>query len=87
MLEKLDKEYYNLILMDIQMPKIDGYTATRKIRKTGNSTPIIALTAQAMKGDKDKCIEAGMDDYLSKPINKKKLYDVIDKYRNKKKIV
>jgi CheY-like chemotaxis protein/HPt (histidine-containing phosphotransfer) domain-containing protein len=73
-------ESFDLIFMDIQMPKVNGYEATREIRLEGRATPIVALTANAMKGDDRKCIEAGCDDYLSKPINGKELLRVIRKH-------
>ena len=81
-------EKYDLILMDCQMPEMDGYETTQRIRdgQAGqelNRIPIIALTANAMKGDKQKCIDAGMDDYLSKPINPDKLADKIAFYLKK----
>lgn len=71
-LEKYQSEVFDLILMDVEMSEMDGITATKKIREleklTNKRIPIIALTAYAMKGDKERCIKAGMDDYLSKPI-------------------
>ncbi|WP_411679931.1 PAS domain S-box protein [Clostridium thailandense] len=74
----------DFILMDIQMPKLNGLDATKIIRdresKTGNHTPIIAMTAYAMTGDKEKFLSSGMDDYIAKPINFQSLYDLIDKY-------
>jgi len=72
-LEALANNNFDLILMDVQMPEMDGIDATIRIRKseeqTGRHTPIIAMTAHAMKGDRERCIEAGMDEYISKPIN------------------
>jgi len=68
---------FDLVLMDIQMPEMDGLTATRKIRERERETrlhlPILAMTAHAMKGDRERCIEAGMDGYVSKPINSQEL--------------
>ncbi len=71
---------FDLVLMDVQMPKINGLEATRALRKMGIATPIVALTAHAMKGDDSRCIKAGCDDYLSKPIDRQKLLDVLTKY-------
>jgi CheY-like chemotaxis protein len=80
-LEALKKQHYDLILMDIQMPEMDGYTAAAFIRSEFKSSiPIIAMTAHAMAGEKEKCLKAGMDDYLSKPINEEMMYEMIGKY-------
>ena len=73
----------DLVFMDVHMPERDGFQATRDIRQLetpGSRVPIIALTAIAMPGDREKCLEAGMDDYLSKPFRKDDLYAVIKKY-------
>ncbi|QDT09303.1 hybrid sensor histidine kinase/response regulator [Planctomycetes bacterium K23_9] len=75
---------FDLVLMDVQMPNMDGLEATQKIRESEQATakriPIIAMTAGAMKGDEQRCLEVGMDAYLSKPINPDLLYTTIDQY-------
>lgn len=76
---------YDLILMDCQMPVMDGYEATKKIRKSdsnvmNNKIPIIAMTANAMKGDREKCIIAGMDDYIAKPVNPRTIKETIERW-------
>jgi len=98
-IEKLRGERFDLVLMDVQMPQMDGLSATREIRnlklETRNSKgrissiqhpvssiPIIAMTARAMKGDREACLAAGMDDYVSKPIKAEELFAVIEKFAN-----
>ncbi|HEY9871155.1 MAG TPA: response regulator [Candidatus Obscuribacterales bacterium] len=82
--EAASRTRYALILMDCQMPEMDGYEATRLIRKaeslTGVHTPIIALTAHAVEGDREKCLTAGMDDYVSKPVSKAKLKESLERW-------
>ncbi len=83
--EALKHDSFDLILMDCQMPEMDGYEATRVIRNNerkekGRCIPIIAVTANAMEGDRDKCIAADMDDYLSKPFSKKLLVEVLQRW-------
>ena len=84
-LNKAKKTRYRLILMDCQMPVMDGYFCTKRIRKYEannnlNHTPIIAMTANAMLGDKEKCLDAGMDDYMSKPLNRYILEKTLKKW-------
>jgi PAS domain S-box-containing protein len=81
-LQALERQHYDMVLMDIRMPEMDGITATREIRKKWpeKGPKIIAITAFALKGDREKCLEAGMDDYISKPIQKKTLEAVLMKY-------
>ncbi len=79
-LQELEKTNYDIVFMDIQMPEMDGFEATRHIRNPesrvlNHDVPIIAMTANAMKGDEKKCLDAGMDDYLPKPIEPDILYD------------
>jgi CheY-like chemotaxis protein len=70
----------DLILMDISLPVMDGYAATRQIRETFQSTPIIGLSAHAMSGHEQKAKEAGCNDYLTKPINDQLLFDMLKRY-------
>jgi len=89
-LEALTQQTYDLVLMDVQMEKMDGYEATRQIRQSrdkriNSAIPVIAMTAHAMQSDREKCLEAGMNDYVSKPVEMKILARVIDKWLPKDK--
>jgi CheY-like chemotaxis protein len=81
-LQALQSQDYDLVLMDVSMPEMDGITATQAIRKLrpGNGPRIVAVTAYALAGDREKCLEAGMDDYISKPVQKKELEAILMKY-------
>jgi PAS domain S-box-containing protein len=88
--EALQKKYYDLALLDIQMPHMDGFDVAQIIRDKrsdvlNHSIPIIAMTAHAMKGDRQRCLEAGMDDYIAKPVNPKELQQVIEKWAHGRK--
>ena len=82
--EAASAETFDLIFMDVQMPEMDGFEATRRIREieranSGRHTPIVAMTAHAMTGDRERCLAAGMDDYLSKPLRKRSLLALLER--------
>jgi CheY-like chemotaxis protein len=81
-LVEVDRQHFDLVLMDIQMPEMDGFEATAAIRAreraTGVHVPIIAMTAYAMTGDEERCLQVGMDGYVAKPIDTQRLFELID---------
>ena len=82
-IESLARQSYALVLMDCQMPELDGFEATARIRAgetAGGHIPIIAMTASAMRGDRERCLAAGMDDYVSKPVRIEDLRTVIERW-------
>lgn len=82
-IEMIEKSAYDLILMDCQMPEMDGYETTAEIRHREDGSrhiPIIAMTAHAMKGDRERCLDTGMDDYIAKPVKKEVLLEIIKKW-------
>src|SRR5262249_28940333 len=82
-LAALEREAFDLVLMDVQMPDMGGFETTAEIRRreaergNGRHVPVIAMTAHAMKGDRERCLEAGMDDYVSKPVRAQELFEAI----------
>lgn len=89
--EAMKKNRYNAVLMDVQMPGLDGLEATTRIRKIERKKksrcPVIALTAHALGGDREQCLQAGMDDYLAKPLDKTQLLEMLARYMTKKALV
>jgi CheY-like chemotaxis protein/HPt (histidine-containing phosphotransfer) domain-containing protein len=89
-IQRLSETAFDLILMDVQMPIMDGYEAARAVRAAESDKdkehhiPIVAMTAHAAKGDREQCLAAGMDDYLSKPISSGKLLDILKSFANEK---
>ena len=88
-LERLQQEQFDLVLMDVQMPIMDGVEATAAIRarerQIGDWLPVVAMTAHAMKGDREKYLAAGMDGYISKPVQKEALWEVVEEFGRKKR--
>ena len=80
-IQALERQDYDLVLMDIKMPEMDGITATKVIRRLRpeNGPKIVAITAYALEGDREKCLEAGIDDYISKPVQVKELLAILKK--------
>jgi two-component system, sensor histidine kinase and response regulator len=88
--ERLEREPFDLVLMDVQMPVMDGVEATAAIRarelQTGGWLPIVAMTAHAMKGDREKYLAAGMDGYISKPVQKQALWDMVEEFGARRRL-
>jgi two-component system, sensor histidine kinase and response regulator len=83
-LEALSCIPYDLILMDVQMPEMDGFEATAEIRRreggSGGGIPIVAMTANALQGDRERCLEAGMNGYVAKPVRPKELFEAVEQF-------
>jgi two-component system, sensor histidine kinase and response regulator len=81
-LSAISEQNFDLVLMDVQMPELDGLQATRTLREiekaSGKNLPVVAMTAHAMQGDRDRCLAAGMTNYVSKPVRPEELFRVID---------
>mgnify|MGYP001817916348 FL=1 len=81
--EKATAETYDLVLMDLQMPVMDGIAATRALRDSGANVPIVGLTANAFADDQRQCLDAGMDDFVAKPITREKILSILQKFPSK----
>ncbi len=79
-LHALERQHYDVVFMDVQMPEMDGLEATRRIRASGINSRIIAMTAHALDGDREKCLSMGMDEYISKPIKIEELKKMLEKF-------
>ena len=88
-LDVLERETFDVVLMDVQMPEMDGLEATLALRTREQETdvhvPVVAMTAHAMEGDRERCLDAGMDDYIAKPIKADVLFDTIEKVMHEAK--
>jgi two-component system sensor histidine kinase/response regulator len=86
-IKALEEDRFDLVLMDVQMPEMDGFQATKAIRERPEwrNVPVIAMTAHAMKGDREKCLEAGMDDYVPKPVQHNELAEVLERWAGTRK--
>lgn len=88
-LEAVKRNAYDIVFMDVQMPKLNGFEVTQAIKE--NLSPedcpyIVAVTANALRGDRDRCLKAGMDEYISKPIKSETIYQVMEMYYTKKQM-
>src|SRR6185503_1326635 len=87
-IDAVARERFDLILMDCQMPELDGFGATKRIRAwerdrgpaAGSAVPIVAITAHAMEGDRERCLETGMDDHLTKPFSRQRLVEMMERW-------
>lgn len=86
-LEVAERNAYDIVFMDVHMPKLNGFEVTQALKENRSSEDgpyIVAVTANALRGDRERCLKAGMDDYISKPIKSESIYQVMETYYNKK---
>lgn len=86
-IERIEKSphFYNMVFMDVQMPEMDGIEATKRIRKMGFDIPIVAMTAHALSKDRTICLEAGMNDFITKPLNREELVEMVKMWGSPRK--